>query len=1066
MARDLPANAAQGGRGYYRRARLQDSPNGSLASEAGMTPGDNARAAGLLRAHRRTAGLSQRQLAERAQLSVGVVRDLEQGRTSWLRDESVRRLADALALDRQRALEFVRAARPDRQDPAASRPDTSGRRGLRLAVLGPVTGWRDGLRIGLGPTKQRALLGLLALTPNVPVPRKTIIDALWGDDVPATAVHLVQVYVNRLRVLLDPGRLLTSAGTSYELVAAGDQLDLLVFEGHAGRATKAHAAGDLGPACDAYAHALKTWRAEPLADIEILQAHPVVVALRQRRSDLVISYAEAATAAGWHEDVLPALRELAAADPLNERAHAALMLALAGCGQQAAALALFDDLRRRLDDQLGVRPGAELAGAQQRVLRQDLPPIAVRRRPAGAGGAGLMVPRQLPATVPNFAGRVTELAALTKAFDEGAAHGRAAIMTITGVAGVGKTTLAVHWAHHVAPCFPDGQLYVNLRGFDPSGAPVAAADAIRAFLTALSVPAELIPASTDAGIGLYRSLMAGKRMLVVLDNARDPAQVRPLLPGSAGSMVVVTSRTWLAGLVAAEGACQLRLDALGDAEAVELLTARIGSGRTTAEPQALAELIALCAGLPVALVIVAARAIAQPHLSLRMLTAELRGAKSRLDALATGDSATDVRSVFSWSYLSLSGAAARLFRLAGLHPGPSLSAEAAASLAGLPVSAAGEGLRELVSRGLIEQPAPGRFALHDLLHEYAAERARSAGTQASRRAALHRMLDHYLHTALAAGTLLKSQQSSIFPPKKVAGVSIGSFADDRGAANWFETEHRALVAAIKLAADLGLDLHACLLAVTLTGVLDQSAGGGDLAAYSAIALASAERAGQREAEACVQRGLSGAFARLGRYDDAYVHLRRSLDLFTELNDVGGQARVHLNLACLLHYMDNSEGGLSHAHQARELFERTGQSPVGLAAALNTVGWFEAHLGNLADGLAHCQQGLALAEEAGNRLITAATWDSLGYVRHLLGHHEAAVSCYQRAAAMYAELGTVCYRADALTNLGDTYAAIGDRRVALRLWQEALEIFEQAHHPQAERVRAKVRESLAKDRAAG
>jgi DNA-binding SARP family transcriptional activator len=1013
-----------------------------------MTPVDDARAAVLVKEYRQAAGLSQRQLAELAQVSIGVVRDLEQRRSSRLHAESARRLAGALGLDQ---VEFARAA----SGAAAQRPDTSMGRGFRLAVLGPVTAWRDGARIGLGPSRQRAVLGLLALTPNVPVHRKAIIDALWGDDVPATAVHLVQVYVNRLRQLVDPGRLLTSGGTSYEWVAADGELDLMVFEAQAGRATRAHAAGELGPACEAYGRALDTWRAEPLADVEILHAHPVVVALRQRRSDLVINYAEAAMAAGRPGEVLPRLRELAAAEPLNERAHAALMLALAGSGQQAAALAVFDDLRRRLDDQLGVRPGAELADAQQRVLRQDMPPGPGRRPPdPWHQGTGTAPPRQLPATVPDFAGRAAEFAALTNALDDGGAGKRVRIMTITGVAGVGKTTLAVHWAHQVARYFPDGQLYVNLRGFDPSGPPAAAADALRGFLTALSVPAEMIPAATDAQAGLYRSLLAGRRMLVLLDNARDPAQVRPLLPGSAGCTVVVTSRSSMAGLVAAQGASQLSLDVLADAEAAELLTGRLGQERTVAEPEALAELAALCAGLPVALVIAAARAIAQQHLPLRTLAAELRDSKNRLDALSTGDSATDVRSVFSWSYLSLSGPAARLFRLAGLHPGPSLSAPAAASLAGLPLPAARRGLRELVSAHLIDEHAPGRFTLHDLLREYAAEQARSTGTQASRRAATHRMLDHYLHTALAAGTLHEPGQSWIEPPRSVRGVTLERFADHREAVNWFETEHLALMAVIALAADLGFDLHACQLAVTLTGVLDQSACWEDLAASSRTALATAQRAGHREAEAYAERGLGGAFARLGRYSDARVHLERCLDQFTELENIDGQARAHLNLACLLHDLDDSKRALGHAHRARELFELLHQG-AGLAASLNTAGWFEAELGHTEQGLAYCQQGLALAEEIDNQVIAAATWDSLGYVRHLLGQHETAVSCYQRAAAMYAELGAVWYRAQVLINLADTHEAAGHHQAARDLWQEALEVFEQTHHPGTERLRTKL-----------
>jgi hypothetical protein len=345
----------------------------------------------------------------------------------------------------------------------------------------------------------------------------------------------------------------------------------------------------------------------------------------------------------------------------------------------------------------------------------------------------------------------------------------------------------------------------------------------------------------------------------------------------------------------------------------------------------------VCAGLPVALVIVAARAITQHHLPLASLAAELRASRNLLDALSTGDSVTDVRSVFSWSYLSLSPPDARLFRLAGLHPGPSLSAQAAASLAGLPLTATRRALGELASACLIDEHVPGRFALHDLLREYAAERAKSAGSQASRRAAVRRMLDHYLHTALAAGTLLEPEQAWLALAKRVPGVTLGRFADQRAAANWFAAEHLALMAAITLAADLGFDLYACQLAVTLTGGLDESACWEDLAASSAIAMAAARRAGHREAEAYAERGLGGVFAKLGRYGDAYIHLRRCLEQFTELNNLDGQARTHLNLATFLHLMDDSEQALSHAHRARELFGLLGQE-AGLAGALNTAGW--------------------------------------------------------------------------------------------------------------------------------
>ncbi len=320
------------------------------------------------------------------------------------------------------------------------------------------------------------------------------------------------------------------------------------------------------------------------------------------------------------------------------------------------------------------------------------------------------------------------------------------------------------------------------------------------------------------------------------------------------------------------------------------------------------------------------------------------------------------------------------------------------------------------------------------------------------------MLDHYLHTALAAATLLEPQQPRMSPARSVEGVALGRFAGRREAADWFETEHPALMAVITLAADLGFDLHACQLHATLIGVVARSARWQDLASSSEIALATAQRTGSREAEAYALRGLGGACTRLGQYEEAHAHLQRCLEQFTELGNVDGQARAHLNLACLLHSMDDDKKALSHAHRARELFELAGQQQAGLAASLNTVGWFEARLGNTELGLAYCQRALRLAQRVDDRVITAATWDSLGYVRHLLGQHELAVSCYQKAAAIYADLGAVWYRADVLNNLADAHEASGNRQAARGLWQEALKVFEQTHHPDTERLRARLRDT--------
>jgi hypothetical protein len=377
----------------------------------------------------------------------------------------------------------------------------------------------------------------------------------------------------------------------------------------------------------------------------------------------------------------------------------------------------------------------------------------------------------------------------------------------------------VRWAHQVADRFPDGQLYVNLRGFDPSSAPVPPAQALHGFLTAFQIPAGQIPADLAAQAALYRSLLAGKRVLVLLDNARDAAQVRPLLPGSPGCLALVTSRTQLAGLAAAEDAFLLTLDVLAEAEAREMLAHRLGSQRIAAEPLAADELIGLCARLPLALSIAAARAAGRSAFRLAVLAAELREAHDRLDALDAGDGASDVRAVISWSYHELSAPSARMFRLLGLHPGPDISLAAAASLAGLPVRQAREWLDELTRSHLLAERSPGRFAFHDLLRAYAAERA-AAQDDAERRAAVHRTLDHYLHTGHAAAIRLSPVREPLLLAGPQPGVRAEPLTDGRQALAWFQAEHRVLIAATMQAADLGFGDHAWQIPWTLASFLD------------------------------------------------------------------------------------------------------------------------------------------------------------------------------------------------------------------------------------------------------
>jgi tetratricopeptide (TPR) repeat protein len=712
---------------------------------------------------------------------------------------------------------------------------------------------------------------------------------------------------------------------------------------------------------------------------------------------------------------------------------------------------------------------AGLAGRQAIQLRPDrfvldaedlldaLLPDALRPGPAAA------LPRQLPAHTPHFVGRAAELAELTSWLDEvtgrpGPARtaGPVVISAIGGMAGIGKTALALHWAHEVAGRFPDGQLYVNLRGFDPAGSPVAPAEAIRGFLDAFAVPPERIPAHLEAQAALYRSLIADRRMLVVLDNARDPDQLRPLLPGSEGCLVLITSRNQLAGLIAREGARLLTLDVLTGAEARELLARRLGRRRAAAEPAALNELIRLCARLPLALSIVAARATAQPRFPLAVLAAELRDARHRLDALKAGELAADAQAVFSWSYDQLAPSTARVFRLLGLHVGPDISLLAAASLAGLPPDRARAELTLLAEAHMITEQAPGRFAFHDLLRAYAASRAADTDTAAERQAASHRVLDHYLHAARAAAHLLYPDRHPIHADEPRPGVHLEGFADHRHALAWFDAERPALLAATGQAVGEHLDAYAWKIPWTLEIFLDRRGYWHDWAASQRIALAAAARLSDGDGQARAHRSLGRASSRLGLHEDGRTQLQQALALSEQSGDLVNQARTHLGLSVVLERQDKNRAALGHAQLAlgiyRDLSDRPGQ-----ANALNSVGWLHARLGEPGEALAYCQEALSLLRDLGDRPGEAATCDSLGYAHSQLREFPQAFAWFESALSLYRELADRYYEADTLTHLGDARHEADDDKAARDAWQQARAILDDLHHPGAEQLRARLRE---------
>jgi tetratricopeptide (TPR) repeat protein/transcriptional regulator with XRE-family HTH domain len=686
-------------------------------------------------------------------------------------------------------------------------------------------------------------------------------------------------------------------------------------------------------------------------------------------------------------------------------------------------------------------------------IEELLAPDGVLASPPGRAAA---VPRQLPPAAIDFTGRAVELQALTRMLEqaEAGAPGTVVISAIGGTAGVGKTALALHWAHRVTERFSDGQLYVNLRGYDPAGTPATAAEAIRGFLDALGVPPGRIPPGPEEQAGLYRSLLAERRMLIVADNARDEQQVRPLLPASPGSLVLVTSRSQLSGLAAADGAQLISLDVLTHGEAVHLLAARLGDARAIAEPGAIDQIAGLCACLPLALAVAAARAVARPGFPLVALADELADSADRLDALDAGDPGSSVRAVFSWSYQQLSPEAARLFRLLGIHPGPDITVPAAAGLAAIAEAGAHRLLRELARAHLIAEHVPGRFSFHDLLRAYAAEQARHTDSDADRRDATGRVLDHYLHTAACAARLLNPAMESVVLAPPRSGAAPGQSADRRQAQAWFEAEHQVLLAVLTLAAESGFDTHAWQLPWAMTGFL-QRGHWQDWADSQRTAFAAATRLGHTAAQALSGRLLALACTGLGDHDQARGHFASSLTLYQRLGDRLGQAKIEQSLGLLAEHQGHYADALRHAEQALCLYQATGDKTTE-TEALNAVGWCHGLLGDYQQARAFCRQALTLCAEAGNDWLEGYIWDSVAYAEHHLGHLAEAAACYQRALSIAREGGDHRLEALVLAHLGDTHHAAGDLAQAGKAWQQALPILDDLQHPDAEQVRAKLR----------
>ncbi|ANN18894.1 hypothetical protein SD37_26905 [Amycolatopsis orientalis] len=665
-----------------------------------------------------------------------------------------------------------------------------------------------------------------------------------------------------------------------------------------------------------------------------------------------------------------------------------------------------------------------------------------------------VVPRQVPTFIPAFVGRRAELEKLTAALDETIGAGMVVVSAVEGSAGIGKTTLALYWARKYSDRFPDGQLYVNLAGFDPTSEPMEPAVAVRGFLDAFEIPPSRIPASLDAQAALYRSIVAQRRMLIVLDNCRDSAQVRPLLPGGTSCMVIVTSRSRLEGLIAREGARRLVLGLLSLEEARTLLASRIGNDRVEAEPAAAAELIELCARLPLALSIVASRAAGSAKLRLADVVAELRDRRARLAELDLGEVEVNVQAVFSWSYRALTPEAARLFRLIGLHPGLDVSTPAAAALAGLPAARVKALIRELGNAHLIEELEPGRYQFHDLLRVYALDRALAEEDTGAGKAAVTRMLDFYLHSAFAADRQLYPHREPITPAVPDTPVEPRRFTDYDEAMAWLTTEYLNLIAAVEYTIEERLDRYTWQLTWSMSTFMDRQLHWRDWTANTEKAIEAANRLGDREAAARMTCNLGHAYAQRERTPAALELAGQAREIFHELGEEVYEAHAYHSMCWMLGRQGRYVEGLEMGKNALALHRRN-HSRFGQAEALNTVGWLYGLVGDYEQNLTCCVEALALLKEMGQRHSIAFTLDHIGDAYRHLGRPVEAMKYHREAVELFHQVGMAFEEATAVAHLGDAALSANDHAEAVNAWGRGHKIFVQLERSEAKELQEKI-----------
>jgi DNA-binding SARP family transcriptional activator/tetratricopeptide (TPR) repeat protein len=901
--------------------------------------------------------------------------------------------------------------------------------------------WRDGARIQLTGPKLRSVLAMLLLTPGAPVSVDRLIQVLWTDDVPAYPHRLVQHHVSLLRALLREPGLLDSSSGGYTLHAAPDSIDLHAFDALCASGRDALHANDAALAANQLRKALALWCGPALFGTTDELMRRFAPALEERRLAALGDRIDADLHLGRHLDLLPELNQLVTEHPFDERLRQWLIVALDRSGRRADAILAYHEARRLLRDEFGVEPGIELQDTYRQLLGAPSPSAisaAATVTTAQPAPETPRVPRQLPATITDFVGRAPALATL----DTLLAQNRLA--AVVGPAGVGKTALAVHWAHSVAARFPDGQLFANLRGYDRDE-PVAAYAVIGEFLRALGVSPEDVPHDQAERAALYRTLLADRTVLVVLDNIRTTDQVRPLLPGSARAVVLMTSRDELAGLVVRDGARRIALAPVTEQEGHELLRLTLGSQRVEAEPAAACELTKLCAGLPLALRLAAERISRRPHARLATIIEELQLQAGRLDALdAAGDSAATIRATFSWSYVALPASAARLFRLLPLHPGSTIDTVAAANLVGLGKSQTRRELDMLTGVHLLTETHDGHFQMHDLLRAYALERCHAEETPSAQHAAVSRLLDGYAAAALLAMDLVDPHRHRLPATVSPTALALPELRDYDDALAWLEAQRVNLMATIRLATSAGKPEHTWQQAHTLWRYFLLGRHTDDWIASHQLAVTAAQEAGDRHVEAKLLSSLAAAYTHIGESTEAIRQYQRVLPLVRELGDARAEANAVANLGTAFHRTGNYAQAREHYLTALALF---GDNELrDQAIVLGNIAGVSYLLGDYVDSAHHYQLSLTISLAIADRVTEAYAHLGLGTAHRELGRFDDAKTHLDRALELSKQNSDPYDHATCLSDLGLLSFRRGNHADACLYLHDALELSRSINDP--------------------